>query len=116
MWFSYEYPISIGPWKFQGLPGLIFEVVDLSDPFNFHWQLKKISNKKRVLPFTGKNLTNVITFQELLQNFKEEQMNEADLIMSRSGFEFEATPLEEKEKSFMNYRQLKREIKYEWEN
>ena len=43
-------------------------------------------------------------------------MNEADLIMSRSGFEFEATPLEEKEKSFMNYRQLKREIKYEWEN
>lgn len=115
VWFSYEYPISIGPWKFQGLPGLIFEVVDLSDPFNFHWQLKKISNKKGVLPFTGKNLTNVITFQELLQNFKEEQMNEADLIMSRSGFEFVPTPLEEKEKSFMNYRQLKREIKYEWE-
>lgn len=43
-------------------------------------------------------------------------MNDSDLIMLRSDFEFEPTPLEEKEKSFMNYRQLKREIKYEWEN
>lgn len=68
------------------------------------------------MSFTGKNLINVITFQELLQNFKEEQMNDSDLIMLRSDFEFEPTPLEEKEKSFMNYRQLKREIKYEWEN
>lgn len=116
VWFSYEHPISSGPWKFQGLPGLIFEVIDLTEPFNYHWRLKKISNTKRPIPFSEKNIRNVITSRELLQNFKEEQMNETDVIMSRTGFEYEPTPLEEKEKSFMNYRQLEREIKYEWEN
>lgn len=116
VWFSYEYPISIGPWKFHGLPGLIFEVVDLTEPFNYHWSLKKISNTKRTIPFSEKNIRNVITSRELLQNFKDQHMNETDIIMSRSGVEFEPTSLEEKEKSFNNYRQLKREIKYEWEN
>lgn len=115
VWFSYEYPLSIGPWKFQGLPGLIFEVIDQTEPFNYRWQLKKISAKKGVIPFTGNNIKNVITSRELLQNFKEEQMREADIIMSRTGVEYEPISLEEKEKSFNNYRQLKREIKYEWE-
>jgi len=115
VWFSYEYPISIGPWKFQGLPGLIFEVIDQTKPFNYQWQLKKISNKKGIIPFTGKNIKNVISTRELLQKFKEEQMNETDIIMSRAGVDFEPTPLKEKEESFNNYRLLKREIKYEWE-
>jgi len=115
VWFSYEYPIPIGPWKFQGLPGLIFEVIDLSEPFNYHWQLKKISNKKRVIPFTGKNLKNVLTIQEFLRNFKEEHMGYSDVVMSRSNIEYVPASVEEREESFRNYRQLKREIKYEWE-
>jgi len=37
-WFAPEIPISIGPWKFHGLPGLILEIYDqeLGVQFLFH--------------------------------------------------------------------------------
>lgn len=34
-WFSLEIPVSEGPYKFRGLPGLIFEVKDSKDNFNY---------------------------------------------------------------------------------
>ncbi|ACU08464.1 hypothetical protein FIC_02022 [Flavobacteriaceae bacterium 3519-10] len=34
-WFSKEVPISEGPYKFRGLPGLIFELYDDKDNFKF---------------------------------------------------------------------------------
>ncbi len=34
-WFSPEIPVSEGPYKFRGLPGLIFEVKDSKDNFNY---------------------------------------------------------------------------------
>lgn len=40
-WYSIDYPLKYGPWKLQGLPGLIFEVYDETKRYN--WFLKKIS-------------------------------------------------------------------------
>jgi GLPGLI family protein len=34
-WFAPEIPISDGPWKFGGLPGLIMEVYDIDRQYNF---------------------------------------------------------------------------------
>lgn len=39
-WFSSELSINIGPWKFSGLPGLIFEIYDDSKAFS--WNISKI--------------------------------------------------------------------------
>jgi len=45
-WFTYEVPVSFGPWKFNGLPGLILEVMD--DNFNIHITLREIQ-----IPYNG---------------------------------------------------------------
>ena len=34
-WFNSEIPLPYGPYKFQGLPGLIFELYDSEDIFHF---------------------------------------------------------------------------------
>lgn len=40
-WYSVDIPIKAGPWKFQGLPGLIYEIYDETKRYN--WFLKKIT-------------------------------------------------------------------------
>lgn len=40
-WYSLEFPLKYGPWKLQGLPGLVFEVYDETRRYN--WYLKKIT-------------------------------------------------------------------------
>ena len=42
-WYSLDYPLKYGPWKLQGLPGLIFEVYDETKRYN--WIIKKISHE-----------------------------------------------------------------------
>jgi len=43
-WYSLNYPIKFGPWKFHGLPGLIIEIHDENN--RYHWVLKTINNSK----------------------------------------------------------------------
>lgn len=42
-WYCLEYPIKFGPWKFQGLPGLIVEIYDESN--RYHWLLKSLKKE-----------------------------------------------------------------------
>ncbi len=43
-WYSPSIPISDGPWKFNGLPGLIMEVQDLEDVV--HWKISNLYTKQ----------------------------------------------------------------------
>lgn len=48
-YFSDEYPVSIGPYKFSGLPGLIFELYDTRD--DYHFTLTKVEKFKKDFDF-----------------------------------------------------------------
>ena len=43
-WYSENYPVKIGPWKFYGLPGLIIEVYDVTK--RYHWLATSIEHNK----------------------------------------------------------------------
>ena len=48
-WYSLDYPLRFGPWKFHGLPGLIVEIYDESN--RYHWILKSIKNDSEKFAF-----------------------------------------------------------------
>ncbi len=55
-WFSSQVPLSLGPWKLIGLPGLIFEAYDSTG--NVSFQLTSIKNKKGKIKFDVAKLEN----------------------------------------------------------
>lgn len=50
-WFTPEIPISDGPYKFQGLPGLILQISDDSDHFSFSLTEFRSLNESRSISF-----------------------------------------------------------------
>lgn len=48
-YFSKDYPQSLGPYKFTGLPGLIFELYDTRD--DYHFTLSKIEKNSEDFDF-----------------------------------------------------------------
>ena len=50
-WYSADIPISDGPWKLHGLPGLILKAIDAKEDFLFECiEIEKIDNKIMVIP------------------------------------------------------------------
>ena len=60
-WFCPEIPLSYGPDKFAGLPGLIFEVYQ-KDGKDLHWKLKTIQ-KEKVLEIKFPNFSNSLHYE-----------------------------------------------------
>ncbi|KAA0126581.1 GLPGLI family protein [Chryseobacterium sp. SN22] len=57
-WFSKDYPVNDGPYKFSGLPGLIIRLKDAEDDHIFNLiQVKKIGALPMVLPKSPKQIT-----------------------------------------------------------
>jgi GLPGLI family protein len=57
-WFSKEYPVSDGPYKFSGLPGLVASLKDSENDHIFNLiQIKKITNIFSFLPKSNKQMT-----------------------------------------------------------
>ena len=89
-WFNTEITLSEGPYKFRGLPGLIFEVADDQNYFSFNlvksYQLKSTYDTseflesfagQKAIPITEKLLLKkqIELFNDPLQDFKENFKN-----------------------------------------
>ncbi|WP_281988392.1 GLPGLI family protein [Aquimarina aggregata] len=49
VWFTTEIPISHGPWKLRGLPGLILEATDEKNLYGFRATLVDLSPNKKII-------------------------------------------------------------------
>ncbi|QDP84845.1 GLPGLI family protein [Chryseobacterium sp. SNU WT5] len=89
-WFNTEITLNEGPYKFRGLPGLIFEIADDKNKFNFtlvkSYQLKSTYDTtgflesfagQKAIPVTEKILLKkqMELFNDPLQDFKEDFKN-----------------------------------------
>ncbi len=106
-WYSLEIPIKSGPWKFNGLPGLIYEVYDETKRYN--WYLKKIKKSnfeinELSIDYSKEKTISIQQFAELRDAKSKEFSNQLMSKMSRTT-EFKSETI--KRTGF--------EIKYEWE-
>lgn len=92
-WFAKDINISEGPYKFRGLPGLIFEIKDTKDNFTFSlvksYKLPKTYDTRSLIEnFSGqkpitisdKTLRKMMlnTYNDPLHQFKEQYKNNTD--------------------------------------
>jgi GLPGLI family protein len=102
-WFTSDIPISNGPWKFGGLPGLILKLYDTNENFIFECDgIEQLKNKELIKFFQVKykrlkreNLNKL--YQQFHNNFKG-YMNalgiDVDFGTSKSAFKLPYNPIE----------------------
>ena len=86
-WYTPYIPLSFGPWKFYGLPGLILELYDTEN--NYHWTATKIIYPSKeefdMEVFEKQNLkeTSLIGFVEEIEKQKQRMFARILKVMPR---------------------------------
>ena len=105
-WFTKEIPITSGPWKFYGLPGLIIKIEDPKQQFSFEFAgIEFVKNAKEPMkiyhPQTSFNNDKFVetTRKELLRLkklSKEDPIGFAEISSGSYAMKFDMTPEERK--------------------
>ncbi len=66
-WFAPEVPVNAGPWKFRGLPGLIFKVADTQG--HYVWELNGIQESNKPIEVTNSKYVKT-TFEKFIRTYK----------------------------------------------
>ena len=81
-WFTTEIGVPFGPWKLNGLPGLILEAYDTNK--SVYWYFKSVEyptkTKEKVKYMTIPTKEKFLTYEE----FKELQKKEQDIVIEKS--------------------------------
>lgn len=68
-WFSKDYPVNDGPYKFNGLPGLVIRLNDAENDHTFNLiQIKKINTLPPVLPKSPKQIS-LAEYRKAMANY-----------------------------------------------
>ena len=118
-WFTTEVPVQVGPWKFNGLPGLIIEIMDESS--HFVWSVTKIKFVESAEEFKISNSLPTCSIKEFeIRNFEyynTYQVEKAKQFLAkfakRKGLKPDEITFEKFAKKKEDLRL--RELMYEWE-
>ncbi|MBB6680033.1 GLPGLI family protein [Aequorivita sp. 609] len=66
-WFTSEIPLSFGPWKFSGLPGLILEVYDLTGEVYFSSEHIQIPFKNAESKVQKPSVDTILEYREFIE-------------------------------------------------
>jgi len=84
-WFCADLPFHAGPWKLNGLPGLIMEAIDTRKQVSFKFEgYRTLSDSKVVIKLPGKNEARPATVQDFNKARETVKKNPA-IITSASG-------------------------------
>lgn len=114
-WCDLENPISVGPWKFNNLPGLAYEITDDAKDYYNEWYLTQIDNDVTV----NLDIYSLDKFKKLeLKEYvnKSDELKEIATSISNTRT-LDIPGLEEigSATTKINHRIKAQEIKYEWE-
>ena len=87
-WFASSIPISEGPYKFNGLPGLILKVNDAQQYWNFDLASIKNINKSLKINFKNKTPQQIKNKEEFLSKKKYSRDNRFQLMKLNGGYKF----------------------------
>ncbi|MDR2126438.1 MAG: GLPGLI family protein, partial [Prevotellaceae bacterium] len=80
-WFTNEIPVKEGPWKFNGLPGLIVKVYDTQEHYDF--ELTSVRKINQQITFNEQNY-NKVSLKDHIKICRYRIQNPLANLMSRS--------------------------------
>jgi len=121
-WCNLDIPVSVGPWKFNGAPGLIYEIKSLEEDYSYYWGLKEFKevNEEKKLKETLMLLTRKLDkdYRDLpivIKEINEEDVSNNTISNLRLPDGLFVESEETEQVDLKEIRRKRAEIKYEWE-